>query len=131
MTNRKIAKILASIVFILTIAILIVFVKAAMSPPEPIPAPPIGQNLPADFATADFAFNERIQKTFPIGSSASDLATRLDQEGFRHDAVGDDGNYATFQRPYGFCNLIWAVSWHADPQGRITSVQGDYSGKCL
>lgn len=97
--------------------------------------PPIGRNLPSEFAKARPAFDERVKTRFPVGSLVSDMLAELNRESFRVDtpaaeSLADYKFSATHETHNIACRVSWTVWWNAEA-GRIVAVEGDYGASCL
>jgi hypothetical protein len=83
--------------------------------------------LPANFADANRAFDERIRACFPVGSSESLLRDELRAEHFKITAVTPSRSSGyQFSAEHGgsiipACDLEWTVYWDAD-DGRIVRI---------
>jgi hypothetical protein len=92
--------------------------------------PPIARNLPSKIAAADIEFKERLRSRFPVGMAEADLVRDLKEQGFRPPVSYRDTKYATFTANSVPCELTWSVGWRADPEGKITDIDGSYSATC-
>lgn len=87
--------------------------------------PRIGQGLPANFAEARTAFDQRVKERFPVGSSESALVTELRREHFRISPFSATREVSNF-----VCRLMYEVDWKA-ADGEITEVGGVFRPTCL
>jgi hypothetical protein len=100
------------------------------------PRPRLGRDLPANFADANRAFDERIRARFPVGSSEGPLRDELRVEHFKISALtpaAGQGFGFSAQRGgeiFPACDLTWTVLWSADA-GRITRIGASYYATCL
>jgi hypothetical protein len=100
------------------------------------PRPPLGRNLPSNFAAANLAFDERIRARFPVGSPEALLRGELGAEHFRisqQTPAASSGYQFIAQHGSGIfpaCDLTWMVLWSADA-GRITRIGASYYATCL
>jgi hypothetical protein len=92
--------------------------------------PPIARDLPSNIAAADIEFKERLRSRFSIGMAESDLVRDLQAQGFRSPVSYRDTKYVTFSTISIPCELTWSVGWRADPEGKITDIDGSYSATC-
>jgi hypothetical protein len=93
--------------------------------------PPIARALPSNFASADIVFNERLRSKFSVGMAESELVHELQVQGFGSPVSYKDRKYMTFSTGSFPCILTWSVLWHANQEGKITDIDGSYSGTCL
>ncbi len=100
------------------------------------PGPRLGRDLPANFADANRAFDERVRARFPVGSSELLLRDELRAEHFKIGAVTPKGSAGyQFNAEHGgsiipACDLEWTVYWAAD-DGRIVRIGASYYATCL
>jgi hypothetical protein len=92
--------------------------------------PPIARDLPSNIAAAEVEFKERLKSRYLVGTTESDLVRGLQAQGFRPPVSYRDSKYATFSTTSIPCELTWSVSWRADPEGKITDIDGSYSAAC-
>jgi hypothetical protein len=95
--------------------------------------PPIGKDLPSNFAAARPVFDQRIKQRFPVGSSERELLGELARESFKINPsahAADSPRSASYESSSMVCKLLWVVDWSAE-DGRITDIQGDYGSVCL
>jgi len=95
---------------------------------EPKPVP-LTKDLSGTWAQMGSELTKRVQKSFPVGSSVSDMASELRKQGFvrqdwttslneEHEARRDENSWVCDQAAYVF--------WRADDKGRLTAVRGQY-----
>jgi hypothetical protein len=87
-----------------------------------------GSSVP--IAAADIEFKERLKSQFSVGMAESDLVRDLQAQGFRPPVSYRGAKYATFSMTSIPCELTWSVGWRADPEGKITDIDGSYSATC-
>jgi hypothetical protein len=92
--------------------------------------PPIARGLPSNIAAADIEFKKRLKSQFSVEMAEFDLVRDLQAQGFRPPVSYRDSKYATFSTTSIPCELTWSVSWRADPEGKITDIDGSYSATC-
>jgi hypothetical protein len=107
--------------------------------------------LPPLVRGPDGEFGARVQATFPVGMTEPDLVRELRDQGFgppvnahdlfyRSSATGEQLRiraqdpslkYTTFSSFSFFCEVTWWVLWHANQDGKVTDIRGEYAGSCL
>jgi hypothetical protein len=95
--------------------------------------PPIGRNLPSQFAEARPVFNQRVTERFPTGSSEQALVTELRREGFVLTAISPPDEYqsrATYTAGQIVCKATWTIVWGA-ADAKITAIAANYGAVCL
>jgi hypothetical protein len=92
--------------------------------------PTIARDLPSNIAAADIEFKERLRSRFLVGMAENDLVRDLQAQGFQAPVSYRDSKYATFSTTSIPCELTWSVIWRADPEGKITDIDGSYSATC-
>lgn len=99
------------------------------------PTPPIARGLSSTIAMSEQQFEDRVEATFPLGSSEAEMIETLERQGFTRqeaDFGGDVGRlpYMGVSLPRGFCGVNISIYWEAE-QGRLTEVRGNYGVTCL
>jgi hypothetical protein len=96
---------------------------------------PIAAGLPNRFSDGEVMFRRRVFERFPLGSSASELISGLEGQGFARNVRLTGKLNELVLRPgpgIGFpCTLEWSVAWEA-ANGLLTSLKTRYGGApCL
>jgi hypothetical protein len=117
-----------------TLPILALVIGLALSACQGSP-PPIGGNLPGGtWHDVSSAFNARVQRRFPIGSSEDDMLAELRRENFKtetYDKSVSRYQFSAVRELPGFpCKRFWTIQWNTDA-GKITEIDGGYGGSCL
>lgn len=87
--------------------------------------PPIGRDLPSNYAEGERVFDERVKAEFPIGSSEAVLIKELHRQGFSVDLAPKwAGAGATITKGL-ITKTIWSVRWRAKAD-RIQEIWGIY-----
>lgn len=103
----------------------------------PVIPPPIGRDLPPEFAKANPIFNQHVKARFPVGSSESAMIMELRREHFKIGPL----NPARPPDKYEFwasrsatitfgCGVEWDIFWTAKDDV-ITTIDGGYGDNCL
>jgi len=97
--------------------------------------PSIAKNLPGGtWKDVSNAFNARVQWRFPVGSSEATLSAELKREHFKTVAQEKSVSRVQFSAlrdlPGFPCRQFWTIEWNSDT-GKITEIDGGYSGSCL
>ncbi len=98
------------------------------------PTPELARNLPdAGGSRQNHAFTIRLASRFPVGSSAAALVAELQDEGFSLDSqtAADVMRRAYWHRDGMPCVDDAEVSWTADANGRVATIDGSYGYACL
>ncbi len=94
--------------------------------------PPLAAGLPWDYSDAERRFRQRVQQTFPVGSSERDLIRELERQGFHpgwsHAKLPAS---ASLYRNAFPCRKGWEILWRVDEGGVIHEIQGFYRLACL
>jgi hypothetical protein len=98
---------------------------------EPRPAVPLTARLSGEWSDVSRAFDGRVRKQFPVGSSEANMASELKGEGFsRSDwsfANSEGKDAVAVRREDNFvCRQAAYVYWRADALGHLTAVRGEY-----
>jgi hypothetical protein len=83
-------------------------------------------------ASSNYAFNERVQQRFPVGSDESVLVAALRREQFRIEpAPSKPGRFvARFEAEGLPCKRTWTLLWSTD-QRKISDIEARYGEICL
>ena len=87
----------------------------------------IYSGLPPDAVEANATFRARILSSFPLLTPEEVMMRRLSDQGFRSD--GWFGKRMTWRRlagGRGRCDIAASVTWEADDQGRIATLDARY-----
>lgn len=98
----------------------------------PVAAQDVGltEGLPTEIEAANAAFAERIDMTFPVGSSVAVMEERLEGEGFVTWRNSDGTGSAWRSSSWLFCETEVSVDWAASGD-EITEVAGGIAIDCL
>lgn len=126
-----------SILFLLLVIGFAAYLGWELRPQPPDSAlPALVRDLPGPLLTeAQKAFRQRVEKKFPDGVSAQELAAELGREGFGLGRLSEPFTTETIFHAYvaqhgGVCLRHWSVSWHVDQDGRARDIKGAYSADC-
>ena len=83
-------------------------------------------------ASSNYAFNERVQQRFPVGSDESVLVTELRRQRFRiaPDPSKRDSFVARFEAEGLPCKETWTLLWSTD-QRKISDIEARRGEICL
>ncbi len=99
------------------------------------PAVPLTVGLSGTWAAWSSELDRRVKVSFPPGSSETQMASELRQQGFSQRDLGSstEKEHWAVRREDSFpCNKAAYVYWRADDDGRLISIRGDYPmGQCL
>jgi hypothetical protein len=80
------------------------------------------------------AFNARVQSRFPVGSGEAAMLAELKREHFKtetHDTSASRYQFSALRDLPGLaCRRFWTIRWNS-AEGKITDIEGGYSGVCL
>ncbi len=93
------------------------------------PTVPLTAGLLGEWGAISTKFDSRIKAIFPVGSSEAEMGAKLQKQGFnRQDWQSSvEQEHTAMRREDRFpCNQAAYVYWHADAEGRLTSIKGAY-----
>jgi hypothetical protein len=120
---------LSLIAIVLVSAISIFGTVVYMTLPRPKPQVQLTAGLSGEWATINTEFDRRVRSRFPVGSPESEMGAELQKQGFsRQDWTSSDDLEHEAMRREDFipCGKAAYIYWHADGQGHITAIKGQY-----
>ena len=93
------------------------------------PKAPLTTNLAGEWKILSAEFDRRVKAHFPIGTSVGEMGHELQKQGFSLADWGsamDQERVAVRREDNWVCNQAAYVHWHADGNGRLTAIKGDY-----
>ncbi len=93
------------------------------------PPVPLTRGLNGEWTTISKVFDERVRRSFPVGTPEKTLAKSLVAQGFRQaDWGGQTGveHEAVRREDSLVCNVAARVYWRSDGAGRLQEVHGTY-----
>ena len=88
----------------------------------------IYSGLPPNAIEANATFRERVSNSFPLQTAERDLVQKLSDQGFRSDGWFGSKRmtYRRLAGGRGRCDIAASVTWEADDQGRISTLDARF-----
>ena len=104
------------------------FAALTLALTDPVPLPPLLQGIGGERRpdAGQDELDHRIRARYPLGSSEAALVEELAAEGFTPGAPMRPGARTESFTRMGFPRRDAFVSWTADENGRLTSIEGRY-----
>lgn len=99
---------------------------------EKINRPYLVRDLPSDLELGNQELQQRMDRTFPVGTANAAVVEALSQAGFSLSKSNTPFEKSAMYTESGFvCDVAWKVYWTVDERNQLADIESHYQAACL